>query len=103
MKPDPPQSDWKPVKLTLRVTDRQDLWNVLLKSPQARVEIPELEFEISEDSKRKIDSVYNHIAAAIFNLGTHVRSVPLPEDTKNKIVECIMVGVVVGFWWVYVE
>ncbi len=64
-----------------------------IQSPQARVEIPELEFEISEDSKRKIDSVYNHIAAAIFNLGTHVRSVPLPEDAKNKIIDCIMVCV----------
>lgn len=31
MKPDPPQSEWKPAKLTLKVTDRKDLWNVLLK------------------------------------------------------------------------
>jgi hypothetical protein len=34
------------VKMTLRITQRADLWNVCLKSKHARVEIPELEFEV---------------------------------------------------------
>jgi hypothetical protein len=37
------------------------------------VEIPELEFEISADGKKRIDSLYNHIAQAVFNLGNHVQ------------------------------
>jgi hypothetical protein len=41
---------------------------------QRSVEIPELEFEISADGKRKIDSLYNIVSSAIFNLGTHVRT-----------------------------
>ncbi len=44
-----------------------------LKSPHATVEIPELEFEISADGKKRIDSLYNHIAQAVFNLGNHVQ------------------------------
>jgi hypothetical protein len=33
--------------MTVKMTDRKQLWNVCFKSPHARVEIPELEFEIS--------------------------------------------------------
>lgn len=49
--PEPPQSEWKPVRMTLTIQNRQDLWRVCLKSPHARVEIPELEFEISVDGE----------------------------------------------------
>lgn len=35
-----------PVKMVLRITDRKQLWNVCYKSQHARVEIPELEFEV---------------------------------------------------------
>jgi len=40
-----------------------DLWNTLFKSQYATVELPDLEFEVSADGKRKIDSLYNHIAS----------------------------------------
>jgi hypothetical protein len=33
---------------------------------------PELEFEISADGKRHVDSIYNHIASAVYNLGNYV-------------------------------
>jgi hypothetical protein len=56
-----------------QVTSTSDLWRVCLKSPHATVEIPELEFEISADGKKRIDSLYNHIAQAVFNLGNHVQ------------------------------
>lgn len=48
--------------MTLTVQSRADLWRVCLKSPHARIEIPELEFEVSVDGKKQIDSIYNHIA-----------------------------------------
>ncbi|KAG2445389.1 hypothetical protein HXX76_000011 [Chlamydomonas incerta] len=89
--PEPPQSEWKPVRMTLTVQNRQDLWRVCLKSPHARVEIPELEFEISADGKKHIDSIYNHIAQAIFNLGNYVSSTrgSMPPDTAAKIMETV--------------
>jgi hypothetical protein len=57
---------------------------VLLKSPMARLEIPELEFEISADGKKKVDSLYNHLASAIFNLGNHVRLELQGSHTLNR-------------------
>eukprot|EP00195_Chlamydomonas_chlamydogama_P006353 CAMPEP_0202896696 /NCGR_PEP_ID=MMETSP1392-20130828/5645_1 /ASSEMBLY_ACC=CAM_ASM_000868 /TAXON_ID=225041 /ORGANISM="Chlamydomonas chlamydogama, Strain SAG 11-48b" /LENGTH=226 /DNA_ID=CAMNT_0049582139 /DNA_START=48 /DNA_END=725 /DNA_ORIENTATION=- len=88
VKPEPPQEEWRPVKMSLRIADREDLWNVCYKSPYARVEIPELEFEISPDGKKRTDSIYNHIAGAAFNLGTHVRGGAMPEEHRAKIMEC---------------
>eukprot|EP00983_Pelagomonas_calceolata_P051803 1142567-Pelagomonas_calceolata.AAC.1 len=43
-----------------------------------------MEFEISADGKRKIDSLYNHICAAVWNLGQHVNSsgAGMVEDHK---------------------
>jgi hypothetical protein len=92
LKPDPPQEAWKPVKLTVKLNSREDLWRVCLKSPYARIEIPELEFEISQDGKRHIDSIYNHIAAAVYNLGNYVSQggTGLSEDHKHKIMDTVI-------------
>jgi C4-type Zn-finger protein len=91
VKPEPPREEWKPLKMTLTIADRKDLWNVCFKSQYARVEIPEIEFEFSSDGKRHIDSIYNHIGSAIFNLGRHVNGVALSDDHKNKIMDTIIV------------
>jgi len=55
------------------------------------MEFPDLEFEIGADAKRKIDSIYNHIAGAVYNLSMHVSSLgmQLSEDHKDKISETI--------------
>ena len=58
--------------------------SVLHKSPEAAVRIPHLEFEIGADSKRRIDSVYNHISTAVWNLGAHVRSQVGREDATDE-------------------
>jgi L,D-peptidoglycan transpeptidase YkuD (ErfK/YbiS/YcfS/YnhG family) len=56
-----------------------------------------MEFEISADGKRKIDSIYNHICAAVWNLGQHVNSSGsgMVDHTKcvndNIAVECVCV------------
>ena len=70
LKPDPGA---RPCTLTLRVKDRTDLWRVLFKAPDARIEIPQLEFEVGQANKRHIDSVYNHISNAVWNLSSHIR------------------------------
>lgn len=78
MKMDPPQSQWRPVKMTVKINSTTDLWRVCLKSKWATIEIPELEFEISADGKRRTDSIYNHIASAVYNLGNYVSGVQPP-------------------------
>jgi C4-type Zn-finger protein len=92
IKPDPPRDEWKPVRMTVVVRDVADLWRVCLKSQHARVEIPELEFEISADGKRHIDSIYNHIASAVYNLGQHVRQCKgaLSADHADKIMDTVI-------------
>jgi hypothetical protein len=72
MKADPPRDQWRAVKMTVQVASTADLWRVCLKSKWATIEIPELEFEISADGKRHTDSIYNHIASAVYNLGNYV-------------------------------
>ncbi|KAI9106299.1 hypothetical protein DFS34DRAFT_645092 [Phlyctochytrium arcticum] len=81
--------DWKPRKMTLKITDIKQLWNVLLKSAYATIEIPELEFAIQRNGQKRIDSIYNHIGNAIFELGAHVKSVQMPEESSDKIIDCI--------------
>ena len=71
LQPDP---DSPPTLMTLRVEKSSDLWRVLFKSPEAALRIPHLEFEVGADSKRRIDTVYNHINNAIWNLSTHIRA-----------------------------
>jgi hypothetical protein len=72
MKPLVPVHDRKMFILSFTVKSRQDLWRVCHKAPSAVLEFPDLEFEIGADARRKIDSLYNHIAAAVYNLSMHV-------------------------------
>jgi hypothetical protein len=55
--------------MTVKINSTADLWRTCYKSPHATIEIPELEFEFSADGKRHTDSIYNHIGAAVYNLG----------------------------------
>lgn len=91
MKPLPPVTDRKMFIKSFKVETRRDLWRVCHKAPSAVMEIPELEFEIGADAKRKIDSLYNHIAGAVYNLSMHVSTLgaSLSEDHKDKITDTI--------------
>ena len=68
----PPDPDAPPTTMTLHV-EALGLWRVLI-APEASIRIPHLEFEIGSDSKRSIDTVYNHITNAVWNLSAHLRS-----------------------------
>lgn len=81
--PDPPPEQCTPQRLVLKIESRADLWRILMLHPGAWVEIPELEFEIGQDHKRRVDSVYNHISASIFNLERHVETVGDAEERKG--------------------
>ena len=81
--PDPPPEQCTPQRLVLKIESRADLWRILMLHPGAYVEIPELEFEIGQDHKRRVDSVYNHISASIFNLERHVEMVGDAAERKG--------------------
>eukprot|EP00960_Hanusia_phi_P059001 764046-Hanusia_phi.AAC.10 len=87
MKPFQPLLDRKMFIKTFKINNRQDLWRICHKAPSAVLEIPEMEFEIGADAKRKIDSIYNHLASAIYNLSMHLSTLgsQLSEDHRNKI------------------
>ena len=79
--PDPPPEECKPQRLECVLSSRPDLWRVLMLHPGAMAEIPELEFEIGADHRRRVDSIYNHIGGAIFNLERHVEM--LGDDNEQ--------------------
>eukprot|EP00299_Pterocystis_sp_00344_P019282 c9582_g1_i3.p1 GENE.c9582_g1_i3~~c9582_g1_i3.p1 ORF type:complete len:287 (-),score=68.60 c9582_g1_i3:973-1791(-) len=88
--PKPSEDQLRPFKLICHVKSRRDLWRVCFKAEQARIEIPELEFEIGASAKPQIDCIYNHIAQAVFNLGTVVReSRSYSDEGKKRISETI--------------
>ena len=86
-----PDPDAAPRLLTVRVETRAELQRVLYKAPDATVRIPHLEFEIGADDKRRIDTLYNHIAAAVWNLSAHVRGQQggMPAEQAATIAELI--------------
>ena len=62
--------------------------------------IPHLEFEIGADSKRRIDSVYNHITNAVWNLSSHLRSrVGDTEATDQAVALSATVDALVAWLW----
>jgi hypothetical protein len=88
LRPPPPAAERYPRKVTLRVRSSQDLWRVLIKQTDCIVEVPHLEFELSPD-RRQIDTLYNHLTRAIFNLGGHARLQGVPENHRAAIVDTV--------------
>lgn len=88
----PPQpSDWVHKRHTIKITNRDDLWRVVMKVPDATVTIPEMEFDIGADRKRNTDTIFNMIGTAVFNLGQWVQEhQSLPESTINRVSETIL-------------
>ena len=74
----------RPRELRLRVKDKSDLWRVLMLSPGAELEIPEVEFHVGGDVKRRVDSVYNTVATAVFNLESHVAQMATSGNEEEK-------------------
>ncbi|KAJ3165199.1 hypothetical protein HDU88_004282 [Geranomyces variabilis] len=79
-RPEPTQEEWVHKRWTINVTHRDQLWWVLSKSAHAWIEIPEIEFEIAADGARHIDSFYNHIANAAYNIARHAAAATAPDS-----------------------
>mmetsp|Transcript_2898 Transcript_2898/g.5372 ORF Transcript_2898/g.5372 Transcript_2898/m.5372 type:complete len:276 (-) Transcript_2898:162-989(-) len=85
VKKERPKEEWTARKMVYKINSTKDLWTVFLKSKNAIVRIPELnDFEFSPDGVKRIDTIYNHIGTAIFNLGNHVRQGPGKLDSYER-------------------
>lgn len=75
--------------IAFTVADREDLWRVVLQGPRCDIEIPEIEFAIRPRERRRVDTIYNIIASAVFHLGDHVqknsRAGTIGDDETAKI------------------
>ncbi|KNE69474.1 hypothetical protein AMAG_14044 [Allomyces macrogynus ATCC 38327] len=88
--PEPPQDQWVCKRLEYHVRERNHLWNVLLKSSHARVEVPDLGLEFAVDGRKKIDTVWNYLSAAALDLGMHVQTnVGITDDETDKTLAVI--------------
>lgn len=90
VKPDPPLSERRHLKLTIEVRSTADLMQrVLMKAPDAAIIFPSNEFEIGADSKRAINTLYNHIAVAKQNLSIHAEqnAAHLTAEHQLRIME----------------
>jgi len=74
-----------PKKITIEIKSIPDLYRVVLKPPEARIIIPELEFEIGRSNEKTINTIWNHIAQAVFNLGLQAKQGTWSEDVLNKV------------------
>jgi len=80
MEPGPPR------KLEITIEDSKQLLNTtLMKYPDARILIPEIEFEIGEDQKRRIDSLYNYIVKARDDLENHAKMLGETAEAQGAI------------------
>merc|ERR1712039_690740 len=91
MRPEPTEEELSgPGSRTMfTVATREDLWRLVLQGPRCDVEIPEIEFAIRPKERRRVDTIYNMLAAAISHLGDHVqknrRVGGISDDDVSKI------------------
>merc|ERR1719469_494217 len=83
------ESECQGKRLTFTVSEREDLWRVVLQGPKAVIDIPEIEFGFQPQNTRRVDTIYNMIASAVYNLGDHVqkchRAGVMDEEESGKI------------------
>lgn len=85
LKVHPPQPG-PPRMLAITITSSAQLLDtVCMKAEDAEIEIPKLGFAIGADSKRHIDSFYNHIIAAREDLDRHAAALGSNPDEQTKI------------------
>jgi ZPR1 zinc-finger domain len=75
----------KPRRLKISINTTRDLFNVLIRGPDSRIEIPEIEFEMGAPGTRQIDTIYNYIGGAIFQLGEYIKNFKPDNDTFDKL------------------
>eukprot|EP01126_Amoeba_proteus_P037718 TRINITY_DN3902_c0_g1_i5.p1 TRINITY_DN3902_c0_g1~~TRINITY_DN3902_c0_g1_i5.p1 ORF type:complete len:175 (-),score=44.37 TRINITY_DN3902_c0_g1_i5:127-651(-) len=69
------------------IRERADLQVVCLKAPGAIVSIPELEFQMGNEDKKVVDTIFNHIGNAIFTLDLYASQ--SAQDQKQQILDTV--------------
>ena len=75
----------RPRKLTLLIRTTKDLFTVMSRGRDTRLEIPELEFEMAAPETREVDTVYNYIGGAVFQLGQYIRDHSPSDEVFDNI------------------
>jgi len=73
--------------MSLPIRTKQHLQLLCVKSVDATLYIPEIEFSVGTDEKTQIDSIYNHIGGHIFTLELFAQKVD--EERKLLILETV--------------
>jgi ZPR1 zinc-finger domain len=77
--------DRRPRKLTYEINTTKDLFTVMVRGRETRIEIPDIEFEMGPPEGREIDTIYNYIGGAVFQLGQYIKHVDPSDDDFDKI------------------
>jgi hypothetical protein len=75
----------RPRKLTMMIASSRDLFTVLTRGRETRIEIPEIEFEMAAPESKEVDTIYNYMAGAVFQLGQYIREQSPSDDVFDKI------------------
>lgn len=75
----------RPRKLTLEIKTTKDLFTVMVRGPDTRIEIPDIEFEMGAPEAREIDTIYNYIGGAVFQLGQYIKESNPGDEVFDKI------------------
>jgi len=79
----------EPRQLVIRIREMRDLYKVVSKPKDSRVIIPEIEFEIGENQQRQINTVFNHCAESILNLGVEAKSGAFQGFVLDRIADTL--------------
>merc|ERR1712146_540329 len=71
--------------IVIEVNCIRDLYKVVLKPANATILIPKLEFEIGPGGDKEINTIWNHLAQAIFNLGLEAKKGEWDDHTLNGV------------------
>jgi len=74
-----------PRKLTLEIKTTKDLFTVMVRGPDTRIEIPDIEFEMGAPEAREIDTIYNYIGGAVFQLGQYIKESTPGDEVFDRI------------------
>jgi len=85
-----PEEPEEPRQLLIPVTSIADLYKVVLKPADAQVLIPELEFYIMESQEKQINTIWNHLASSIFNLGLEAKQGTWDDNTVNRVTDTLL-------------
>ena len=75
----------RPRTLALTINSVRDLFTVMVRGQETTITIPEIEFEMGRPDGREIDTLYNYIGGAVFQLGQYIKESKPGDEVFDKI------------------